>query len=300
MANSVVLKTEFKDLRLVSRGKVRDIYDLGDALLMISTDRLSAFDVILPDGIPCKGNVLTKMTEFWFSRIADITPHHLITTAVEEFPEACRKYRDVLEGRSMLVKKASPLPAECIVRGYISGSGWKDYQRTGAVCGISLPAGLQESGMLAEPLFTPSTKAEVGTHDENVSFEQVCDLIGRGTAEKIRDLSLLIYKRARDFAETRGIIIADTKMEFGILDGKVILIDELLTPDSSRFWPRDEYAPGRAQMSFDKQFVRDYLNTLDWDHSPPAPALPDDIIARTTRRYVEAYERLTGEVFPLG
>jgi phosphoribosylaminoimidazole-succinocarboxamide synthase len=298
MQDNVVLKTEFSDLKLLNRGKVRDLYDLGDTLLMISTDRISAFDVILPNGIPFKGKVLTKLTDFWFSHITDITPHHLISTNVEDFPSECKKYADILAGRSMLVKKAKPLPVECIVRGYISGSGWKDYQQTEAISGVSLPSGLTESSPLEEPIFTPSTKAEVGIHDENISFEQVCGVIGKETAERIRDLSIKIYKRAKEIAETRGIIIADTKMEFGTADGEIILIDELLTPDSSRFWPKESYEPGRPQMSFDKQFVRDYLNSLDWDKTPPPPTLPEDIIKKTTERYIEAYTRLTGENSP--
>ena len=295
MQNKIVLKTEFPDLRLINRGKVRDIYDLGDMLLMVSTDRLSAFDVILPDGIPCKGRVLTGMSEFWFDYFKDKVKHHFISTSISDFPPECMKYADVLEGRSMLVRKARPLPVECIVRGYISGSGWKDYCKDGTVCGIQLPAGLKESDRLDEPLFTPSTKAEVGIHDENVSFDHVCSVIGKESAEKIRDMSLMIYRDARDFAEQRGIIIADTKMEFGVLDSEIVLIDELLTPDSSRFWPEDSYEPGRSQRSFDKQFVRDYLNSLDWDHSPPAPSLPGEIISKTTQRYLEAYRRLTGK-----
>ncbi len=295
MKEKVVVKTEFSDLKLLNRGKVRDIYDLGDMLLMISTDRISAFDVILPDGIPCKGRVLTSLSKFWFSCFTDITQHHLISTEVKDFPSECRKYADILTGRSMLVKKTKPLPVECIVRGYISGSGWKDYQKSGAVCGISLPRDMKESDCFAEPLFTPSTKAEVGAHDENVSFEYICDTVGKETSEKLKELSIMIYEKARHIAETRGIIIADTKMEFGIADGEIILIDELLTPDSSRFWPKESYEPGRPQMSFDKQFVRDYLNSLDWDHSPPAPSLPEEIIAKTTERYIEAYRRITGK-----
>jgi len=295
MNDGVVLKTEFKDLKLVNRGKVRDLYDLGDMLLIVSTDRISAFDVILPNGIPSKGRVLNKMSAFWFSRMADIVPNHIISTDVHAFPGQCRPYADVLEGRSMLVKKAKPLAAECIVRGYISGSGWKDYQKTGAICGIALPPGLTESEILPGTIFTPSTKAELGVHDENISFEKTCQILGRDTAETIRRLSISVYERARELAAARGIIIADTKMEFGIMDGEVIIIDELLTPDSSRFWPRDSYAPGRSQASFDKQFVRDYLLSLSWDQKPPAPVLPDDIVQKTSERYIEAYRRLTGQ-----
>jgi len=295
MANNVVLKTEFSDLKLVNRGKVRDLYDLGDSLLMISSDRISAFDVVLPNGIPSKGSVLSKMSEFWFSRMTDIVPNHIISTDVKAFPAGCRKYADILAGRSMLVKKAKPLPVECIVRGYISGSGWKDYQKTGAICGITLPPGLRESDVLPEPIFTPSTKAEVGVHDENINFEKAVELLGKQTTEKVRDLAVRVYNKAKAIAEQKGIIIADTKMEFGILDGEIILIDELLTPDSSRFWPKDSYAPGRAQMSYDKQFVRDYLLSLKWDQKPPAPTLPEDIIQKTSEKYREAYKRLTGQ-----
>lgn len=295
MENTIILKTEFTDLKLVNRGKVRDLYDLGDCLLIVSTDRLSAFDVILPNGIPSKGRVLNKMSEFWFSHVTDIVPNHIISTDVNQFPAACKKYADILASRSMLVKKAKPLPVECIVRGYISGSGWKDYQKTGTICGISLPKGLTESDILPEPIFTPSTKADVGVHDENISFEKACTTLGKDTAEKIRDLAIDVYKKARGIAEQKGIIIADTKMEFGIMDGGIIIIDELLTPDSSRFWPRDTYAPGRSQMSYDKQFVRDYLIALNWNQKPPAPELPADIIVKTSERYIEAYRKLTGQ-----
>ena len=294
MSNGVVLKTDFTGLTLINRGKVRDLYDLGDSLLIVSTDRISAFDVILPNGVPRKGEVLNKMSIFWFSQVQDIVPNHIITTDVNLFPEACLPYADVLAGRSMVVKKAKPLPIECIVRGYISGSGWKDYRKTGAVCGIKLPSGLRESEVLPQPIFAPSTKADVGVHDENISFDQACKIVGTELAGSVRDLAVAVYLRARQVAEKRGIIIADTKMEFGMLDGKVILIDELLTPDSSRFWPQDSYAPGRSQNSFDKQFVRDYLLSLDWDQKAPAPTLPADIIKKTSERYIEAYRRLTG------
>ena len=295
MANSVVLKTDFPGLALINRGKVRDLYDLGESLLIVSTDRISAFDVILPNGVPRKGEVLKKMSIFWFAQVQDIVPNHIITTDVSLFPAVCQPYADVLAGRSMVVKKAKPLPIECIVRGYISGSGWKDYQKTGAVCGIRLPAGLRESEVLPQPIFTPSTKADVGVHDENISFEEACTTVGPELAGSVRDLAVAVYLRARQVAEKRGIIIADTKMEFGMLDGRVILIDELLTPDSSRFWPQDSYAPGRSQNSYDKQFVRDYLLSLDWDQKAPAPNLPVDIIEKTSERYIEAYRRLTGE-----
>ena len=297
MQHSVVLKTECSELKLVNRGKVRDIYDMGDSLLMISTDRLSAFDVVMNEGIPEKGRVLTRMTEFWLKQLSDIVPNHLITSDVSQYPEACRQYADMLEGRSMLVKKAEPLMAECIVRGYISGSGWIDYQNNGSVCGIALRPGLLESDVLPRPLFTPSTKAELGAHDENISYESMCEVVGADVGAQIRDWTIAIYERAREIAEARGIIIADTKLEFGMCDGRIILIDEVLTPDSSRFWPRDDYAPGRGQKSFDKQFVRDYLNTLDWGKKPPAPPLPAEIIASTSAKYIEAYERLTGEKF---
>ncbi|MRR39323.1 phosphoribosylaminoimidazolesuccinocarboxamide synthase, partial [bacterium] len=251
MAN-LVLKTDFPDLQLAGRGKVRDIYDLGDALLIVTTDRISAFDVIMNEGIPDKGYVLTQISTFWFRQMEDIIPNHIISTDVKDFPAQCQKYAAALEGRSMLVKKAKPLPVECIVRGYISGSGWKDYKATGAICGIQLPAGLVESDKLEEPIFTPSTKAELGEHDENISFDKCVELIGREMAEKIRDVTIAIYKRARDIADTKGIIIADTKFEYGIYNGELIIIDECMTPDSSRFWPKDSYKPGGAQPSFDK------------------------------------------------
>lgn len=294
MAN-LVLKTDFPDLKLVARGKVRDIYDLGDALLIVTTDRISAFDVIMNEGIPDKGYVLTQISAFWFRQMEDIIPNHIISTDVKDFPAPCQKYAADLEGRSMLVKKAKPLPVECIVRGYISGSGWKDYKATGAICGIQLPAGLVESDKLEEPIFTPSTKAELGEHDENISFDKCVELIGREMAEKIRDVTIAIYKRARDIAATKGIIIADTKFEYGIYNGELIIIDECMTPDSSRFWPKDSYKPGGAQPSFDKQFLRDYLETLDWNKTAPAPPLPAEIVAKTGEKYMEALVRLTGK-----
>ncbi len=289
----VVYETDIKEVPLAGRGKVRDIYDLGDSLLIVATDRLSAFDVILPDPIPGKGEVLTRMSLFWFEKFKDLVANHLITADVDRYPEALSRYRDVLKDRSMLVKKAEPLPVECIVRGYITGSGWKDYKRTGAVCGITLPEGLLESQQLPEPLFTPSTKAEVGDHDENVPFEAIAEEIGGDLANQIREISLQLYKEAADYARSRGIIIADTKFEFGLVDGRLTLIDEVLTPDSSRFWPLDQYEPGRGQPSFDKQFVRDYLETLDWDKRPPGPKLPQDIVQKTAQRYQEALRRLT-------
>ncbi len=293
--DNVLLNSSLEGLNLVSRGKVRDIYDFDERLLMISTDRISAFDVILPDPIPLKGKILNQMTVFWLKMFEDIVPNHLISTDFNDFPEACRPYKDILDGRSMLVNKAKPIMVECIVRGYISGSGWKDYKKTGSVCGIRLPEGLKEASRLQEPIFTPSTKADVGQHDENISFDQACDIIGKETADAIKNLSISIYNRAHDFAAEKGIIIADTKMEFGIFNDRIMLIDEVITPDSSRFWPHDLYEPGKPQMSFDKQFVRDYLDSLGWNHSPPAPKLPEGIINKTSQRYLEAYIRLTGK-----
>ena len=293
MENKVVLKVEMPDIGIPRRGKVRDIYDLGDKLLLIATDRISAFDVVLPEGIPGKGRVLTGISLFWFKQTEDIVGNHLITADLDRFPEKLKKYRKLLEGRSMLVKKAKPFPVECIVRGYLSGSGWKEYREKGMVCGIRLPEGLVESSKLSEPIFTPSTKAEEG-HDINISFEDMKAIIGDDTAERLRDLSLSIYLRAREIAESRGIIIADTKFEFGLLDGRIILIDELLTPDSSRFWSMKDYRPGRGQDSYDKQIVRDYLLTLNWDKRPPGPHLPEDIIRKTSERYREIMEILTG------
>jgi phosphoribosylaminoimidazole-succinocarboxamide synthase len=280
-------------LTLRSRGKVRDIYDLGDKLLLVASDRISAFDVILPTPIPDKGKILTQLSEFWFSKIGDIVPNHLITTDVEQFPAACRPHRSTLEARSMLVKKSTPAPVECIVRGYIAGSGWKDYQKTGAVCGIALPRGLVEAARLDEPIFTPSTKAAVGNHDINITFDAMIERVGKDKAEKMRDATVAIYQRARVFAETKGIIIADTKFEFGIEGDDILLIDEVLTPDSSRFWPMDGYQPGQTPDSFDKQFVRDYLLNLKWNMKPPAPSLPPDIVKKTQDKYHEALRRLT-------
>ncbi len=292
--NPVISKTELPDLNLLNRGKVRDLYEVEGNLLIVATDRLSAFDVILPTPIPGKGVVLTQMSLFWFKRLGDIIPNHIITADVDQYPTSCRKYRDQLAGRSMLVKKCSPLPVECIVRGYISGSGWKDYQASGSISGISLPSGLVESDRLPEPIFTPSTKAAAGEHDENISFDRMADLIGREMAEKVRDVSLTLYSKAADYALERGVIIADTKFELGLADGDLILIDEVLTPDSSRFWPAEDYSPGRAQPSFDKQFVRDYLESISWDKTPPGPELPDSIVEKTVKRYREALSRLTG------
>ncbi|NJD90819.1 MAG: phosphoribosylaminoimidazolesuccinocarboxamide synthase [Geobacter sp.] len=290
-----LLTTNFPNLKLAAKGKVRDIYDLGDTLLLVTSDRISAFDVIMNEGIPDKGFVLNQISSFWFKMMEDIIPNHIISTNVADFPAECQQYAAELEGRSMLVKKAKPLAAECIVRGYLSGSGWKDYKSTGSVCGIKLPAGLVESSKLEEPIFTPSTKAELGTHDENISFEEMAKLCGRELAEQVRDATIKIYLKARDYAETKGIIIADTKFEFGIYDGKLIIIDECLTPDSSRFWPKDQYKPGGAQPSFDKQYLRDYLETLDWGKTAPAPPLPAEVIKKTGEKYMEALVKLTGK-----
>ena len=294
MTSNVVSMTEFKTLKLKGRGKVRDIYDLGDRILIVATDRISAFDVVMPNPIPDKGRVLTQLSKFWFDLTKEIVRNHVISTEVEEFPKDCRPYQEVLKNRSMLVMKADPLPVECVVRGYLSGSGWEEYQQRGEVCGIALPKGLVESSKLEEPIFTPATKAEIGLHDENISFEKVVKVVGGDLAEQLNSLSLAIYKKARDFAEQRGILIADTKMEFGVRDGKLLLIDELLTPDSSRFWPKDGYRPGGAQKSFDKQFLRDYLLSIGWNKTPPAPQLPEEVIQKTREKYLEAYERLVG------
>ena len=280
-------------LPMAGRGKVRDMYDLDDRLLIVATDRISAFDVVMPNPIPGKGRVLTLMSTFWFGTMADIIGNHVISTDPADYPEACRPYREVLAGRSMLVKKARPLPVECIVRGYLSGSGWKDYRRNGTVSGIRLPAGLKESSRLPEPIFTPSTKAPEGEHDLAITKEETERLIGGELTTRVIAASIAIYNRAAALAVDRGIIIADTKMEFGIYDGELIIIDELLTPDSSRFWPRDGYAEGRGQSSFDKQFLRDYLLSIPWDQRPPAPELPGDIISKTAEKYEEALKRLT-------
>ncbi len=280
-------------LPLFKRGKVRDIYVVGDHLLMVATDRISCFDVVLPTEIPGKGKILTSLSLHWFGVMEDIAANHLLATDVAKFPPVCHRYRDRLEGRSMLVKKATPAPVECIVRGYLFGSAWKEYGSNGSVCGISLPKGLVEGARLEKPLFTPSTKAPVGEHDENITFAQMVDRVGKKRAEKMRDISIAVYLRAREMAEARGIIIADTKLEFGMIDGEVILIDELLTPDSSRFWPREGYQPGKASESFDKQYVRDYLLSLNWDMKPPAPLLPPEIVRKTQEKYAEALRRLT-------
>jgi len=289
-----VMQTDFPGLKLMARGKVRDIYDLGDTLLLVTSDRISAFDVIMNEPIPHKGFVLTQISAFWFRQMEDIVKNHIISIDVADYPAACQPYAEVLKGRSMLVKKAKPLPVECIVRGYVSGSGWKDYKSTGAISGIKLPAGLKESDRLPEPIFTPSTKAELGTHDENISFEEMAKVCGRDLAEQARDYTIKIYSRARDLADKKGIIIADTKFEFGVYDGELIIIDECMTPDSSRFWPKDQYKPGGPQPSFDKQFLRDYLETLDWGKTAPAPPLPAEIVAKTGEKYREALFRITG------
>jgi phosphoribosylaminoimidazole-succinocarboxamide synthase len=294
MTNEPLLQLELPGIKKLKSGKVREIFDLGDAFLLVATDRISAFDCIMPNGIPRKGEVLTQLSHFWFERFASLIPNHLLARANDPLPAALKPFAAQVARRSMIVKKAKPLPIECVVRGYLAGSGWKEYRQSQTVCGIKLPAGLQESSELPEPIFTPATKAESG-HDENISFEQAAKLTGPEIAEQARAASLKIYSEGRAYARQHGIIIADTKFEFGLFDGKLILIDEVLTPDSSRFWPANEYQPGRGQPSFDKQFVRDYLETLDWDKSPPAPALPADVVAKTQAKYVEAYERLTGK-----
>jgi phosphoribosylaminoimidazole-succinocarboxamide synthase len=293
MAARALMETKFPNLNLINRGKVRDIYDLGEQLLIVATDRISAFDVVMPNPIPGKGMILTRLSNFWFSQMASLVPNHLIATEVKDYPIACHPYESDLSGRSMLVKKAVPLPVECIVRGYLSGSGWKDYQQTGRVCGITLPKGLRESDRLDQPIFTPSTKAEAGTHDENIPVEEVVRQLGAAVADRLATVSLAVYEKARRLGEEKGIIIADTKFEFGFLDGKLLLIDEVLTPDSSRFWPRDRYRPGGPQVSFDKQFLRDYLESLHWDKKPPAPPLPPDIIEKTRAKYEEALRIFT-------
>lgn len=292
--SKLVLQTDFPGLKLMARGKVRDIYDLGDTLLLVTSDRISAFDVIMNEPIPDKGFVLTQISVFWFRQMEDIVPNHIISTNVADYPAECQPYAAILEGRSMLVKKATPLPVECIVRGYISGSGWKDYKATGEISGIKLPAGLKESDRLPEPIFTPSTKADLGAHDETISFEKMVELCGRDLAEKARDYTLKIYTRARDLADRKGIIIADTKFEFGVYQGELIIIDECLTPDSSRFWLKEAYLPGGQQPSFDKQFLRDYLETLDWGKCAPAPVLPQEILDKTADKYREALQRIAG------
>ena len=295
MAPKVLLQSDFEDLELVKRGKVRDVYDLDDKLLIVASDRMSAFDVVMDDPIPDKGRILTRISTFWFEQVRPVVENHVVSTDPADYPEPCSRYREALEGRSMLVRKADPLPVECIVRGYISGSGWKEYREKGTVCDIPLPEGLRESDELPEPIFTPSTKAESGTPDENISFDEAVGLVGRETAEEVRELSLKIYAFGRDYAAGKGIIIADTKFEFGRVGDRIILIDEVLTPDSSRFWPVDAYRPGGPQKSFDKQFLRDYLEGLDWPKTPPPPRLPEEIVEKTREKYLEALKRLTGK-----
>ncbi|HIC91047.1 MAG TPA: phosphoribosylaminoimidazolesuccinocarboxamide synthase [Syntrophaceae bacterium] len=292
MQDKPLMETSFSDLKLVNRGKVRDIYDLGEHLLIVATDRISAFDVVMPNPIPDKGRILTQLSKFWFRQMESIVAHHLVSTEVDDYPKSCHKYRQYLEERSMLVRKAKPLPVECIVRGYLSGSGWQDYKREGKICGIRLPKGMVESAKLDQPIFTPSTKAEKGIHDENIDYETFQKIVGEKLAAHICNISLMIYRKALDIADNNGIIIADTKLEFGLCDGQLLLIDELLTPDSSRFWPKDHYKPGGPQKSFDKQFLRDYLISIDWNRKPPAPEIPQEIINKTRDRYLEALKRL--------
>jgi phosphoribosylaminoimidazole-succinocarboxamide synthase len=291
---TTLLKTDLGGTPLIGRGKVRDLYSVGDALLMVATDRISAFDHVLGSGIPGKGKILTQISLFWFDLLRDIVPNHLIATEVKDFPQSLHQYADQLEGRSMLVKRAQMFPVECVARGYIAGSGWKEYQANGTVCGIKLPEGLQDGSRLPEPLFTPSTKSQDGTHDENISFAAVERTVGADVAKQLCDLTLAIYHKAGKHAESCGLILADTKFEFGTVDDKIILADEVLTPDSSRFWDASQWKPGGAQASFDKQFVRDYLESIHWNKQAPAPALPDDVVRRTLDKYLEAFRRLTG------
>jgi phosphoribosylaminoimidazole-succinocarboxamide synthase len=293
-------QTDLPGLPLLARGKVRDLYSVGEHLLLIATDRISAFDHVLATGIPGKGKILTQLSLFWFQLLRDVVPNHLITADISQYPEALRPYSSQLEGRSMLVKRAQMFPVECVVRGYLSGSGWKDYKATGAVCGIPLPAGMQESAKLPQPLFTPASKSLGGEHDENISFHEMVARIGEPAATKLQGLSLDIYNRAAAYAAERGVILADTKFEFGVTPGGIVLADEVLTPDSSRYWPADQYKPGGPQPSFDKQFVRDYLEQIQWNKQAPAPALPDDIVAKTQRKYLDAYLLLTGRELDLG
>jgi len=290
---AVILETDFEGVERHGRGKVRDVYTIDGRLLIVATDRISAFDYILPTGIPRKGAVLTQLSIFWFDFLRDLTPTHFLTANVDEYPAALRPFRDQLEERSMLVKRADMIEIECVARGYLSGSGWKEYRQQGTVCGIRLPAGLQESDKLPEPIFTPATKAQTG-HDENVSFERVASLVGQDLAARLRDLTLSIYSKAARYAETKGVIIADTKFEFGFVDGQLVLGDEVLTPDSSRFWPAESYKPGGPQFSYDKQFVRDYLESIHWNKQPPAPELPAGVAAKTSEKYLQACRALTG------
>jgi phosphoribosylaminoimidazole-succinocarboxamide synthase len=296
MSDNTLLQLDLPGVPKVRSGKVREMFDLGDRLLMVASDRISAYDVVMPNGIPRKGEVLTMFSHFWFNRVADLVPNHLLAKADEPLPEAVQSHADQIGRRAMVVKKAQPLAIECVVRGYLAGSGWKEYQKQGTVCGISLPDGLENSSQLPDPIFTPATKAEEG-HDENINFDEAVNIVGKNIAEQARELSIELYKRGRDHAAEKGIIIADTKFEFGIFEGELILIDEVLTPDSSRFWPADLYAPGKSQPSFDKQFVRDYLETLDWDKTPPGPELPAEIVQKTSEKYIEAYTRVTGLEF---
>ena len=289
-----VSQTDFKDLNLVKRGKVRDIYDLGENLLMVATDRISAFDVVMPDPIPDKGIILTQISLHWFEIMKPVIDNHVLSADINEYPAACRPYAENLQGRSMLVKKTKPLPIECVVRGYLSGSGWKSYQDSRTVCGINLPQGLRESDKLPEPIFTPSTKEELGAHDINIDFDEAARMIGSDLASKVKELSLAIYKKGAEMAAEKRIIIADTKFEFGLIGKELILIDEVLTPDSSRFWPKDSYRPGGTQQSFDKQYVRDHLISINWNKRPPGPSLPEDIIRNTRKKYLEALSQLTG------
>ncbi len=296
MEQKILLKTEFKEIPLLHRGKVRDIYDLGQHLLIVATDRISAFDVVLPNGIPNKGRVLNQISAYWFKTLEKIVPHHMVTTRLEGFAGLPKSVAGALTGRAMIVKKAKPLPVECVVRGYLSGSGWNEYQQKGSICGIPLPPGLKESAKLEAPIFTPSTKAEVGVHDENIDLSAMVRILGKEMAERVQQASITIYEKAVGLAEKKGILIADTKFEFGLEGDRLILIDEALTPDSSRFWPADGYAPGGPQKSFDTQFVRDYLLSLSWDKKPPAPCLPEEVVQKTAEKYMEVYERITGEV----
>jgi phosphoribosylaminoimidazole-succinocarboxamide synthase len=295
MRDPIVLSTSIEGLSPPRRGKVRDIYELDDGLLIVATDRVSAFDVVLPDGIPGKGRVLTSVSRFWFGHLSHIVPNHLISTEVKDFPVVCHPYRDMLAGRTMWVKKANPLPVECIVRGYLAGSGWQEYRASSTVCSIPLPTGLRESERLPEPIFTPSTKAEAGAHDENIAFSEVVRLIGSDLAAKVRDISIALYREAHAFAHTKGFFLADTKFEFGLRNGHLVWIDEAFTPDSSRFWRADVYHPGAPQESYDKQIIRNYLIALGWNRKPPAPPLPPDIIAQAAARYQEIAAHLTGE-----
>jgi len=293
MGTDVILETNLEDIGEPRRGKVRDIYELGEKLFIVATDRISAFDVVLPDGIPMKGKVLTKLSEFWFDFTANLTPNHLITTRVEEMGAKAARHREILALRTMMTKKAKVIPVECVVRGYLAGSGWREYQEEGTVCGRELSADLREADRLDEPIFTPATKAEAG-HDVNISFDEAVSIAGRDVMEEVRKRTLSIYERAREYALGKGIIICDTKMEWGFVDGELTLVDELLTPDSSRFWPVDQYEPGKSQPSFDKQFVRDYLEAISWNKEPPAPRLPEDVVRKTSEKYLEAYRRLVG------